>query len=182
MSAYQCDVQDASSISAVVDTVLRDFGRLDIVVANAGVTLEKDALDLSPEDFRKVMAVNLDGAFFTAQAAGKAFKAQWEAVGEEGEKKFQGGSLVITSSVSSSLVNLPQKQAAYNGSKAGIEQTAKCLAVEFVPFARVNCVCPGFIATDSKYPRESGKVQESAGLILQCSTLYQRSIRRSGSI
>jgi sorbose reductase len=140
-------VQDSAAIGATIDSVLADFGRLDIVVANAGVTLEKDALEYTPDEFRRVMSVNLDGAFYTAQAAGRAFKGQREGVNAKG---FEGGSLIVTSSVSSHLVNLPQKQAAYNASKAGIEQLAKCLAVEWVGFARVNCVCPGFIATDSE--------------------------------
>jgi sorbose reductase len=153
VSAYQCEVQDSAAIGATVDSVLAEFGRLDIVVANAGVTLEKDALEYTPDEFRRVMSVNLDGAFYTAQAAGRAFRGQKEGVNA---KAFDGGSLIVTSSVSSHLVNLPQKQAAYNASKAGIEQLAKCLAVEWVRFARVNCVCPGFIATDSEL-REMGE-------------------------
>lgn len=84
------------------------------------------------------MRVNLDGAFFTAQAAGKIFKKQGS------------GNVIFTSSVSSKLVNVPQKQAPYNASKAAVSQLAKCLAVEWVDFARVNIISPGFIATDSE--------------------------------
>jgi len=82
------------------------------------------------------MQVNLDGAFYTAQAAARVFK----------EQGF--GNVIFTASVSASLVNLPQKQAAYNASKAGVVQLAKCLSVEWVDFCRVNCVSPGFIETD----------------------------------
>lgn len=149
IAAYKCDVKDADAVEATTQQVLADFGRLDIVVANAGVTLEKDALDISPAEFRSVLDVNLDGAFYTAQAAGKAFRKQRETAAAAGPDAFSCGRLIVTSSVSASLVNLPQKQAVYNASKAGIEHLAKCLAVEWVGFARVNCVCPGFIATDS---------------------------------
>ena len=143
--AYKADVRDPKSITEATEQALKDLGRLDIVIANAGVALERDALEYTVEEYRSVMDVNLDGAFFTAQAAGRVFKRQKE-VGSG----FAGGNLIITSSVSSTLVNLPQRQAVYNASKAGVEQLAKCLAVEWVPFARVNCVSPGFIATDSE--------------------------------
>jgi sorbose reductase len=74
------------------------------------------------------MRVNLDGAFFTAQAAARIFKAQGH------------GNVIFTASVSAILVNVPQKQAAYNASKAGLVHLAKSLAVEWVDFARVNCM------------------------------------------
>ena len=79
---------------------------------------------------------NLDGAFYTAQAAARIFKKQGY------------GNVIFTASVSATLVNVPQKQAAYNASKAGVVQMAKCLSVEWVDFCRVNCISPGFIATD----------------------------------
>lgn len=82
------------------------------------------------------MKVNLDGAFYTAQAAARIFKKQGY------------GNVIFTASVSATLVNIPQKQAAYNASKAGVVQMAKCLSVEWVDFCRVNCISPGFITTD----------------------------------
>lgn len=82
------------------------------------------------------MSVNLDGAFYTAQAAGRIFKSQGH------------GNIIFTASVSAVLVNLPQKQAAYNASKAAVVHLAKSLAVEWVDFCRVNCISPGYIATD----------------------------------
>lgn len=75
---------------------------------------------------------------WTAQAAGKIFKRQGQ------------GNLIITSSVSATLVNIPQTQAAYNASKAAAVHLGKSLAVEWADFARVNCISPGFIMTDSK--------------------------------
>lgn len=116
--------------------IAKDFGKLDIVVANAGIASHYAAEDYTNEQWSEIMKVNLDGAFWTAQAAARIFKPQGF------------GNLIFTASVSAILVNVPQKQAAYNASKAGVVQLARCLAVEWVDFCRVNCISPGFIATD----------------------------------
>ncbi|KAL1607960.1 hypothetical protein SLS60_002899 [Paraconiothyrium brasiliense] len=136
VKAYKASVENKEEIASVLQQIAKDFGGLDIVVANAGIANHHAAEDYTEEQWRKVMAVNLDGAFYTAQAAGNIFKKQGH------------GNLIFTASVSAILVNVPQKQAAYNASKAGVVQLARCLSVEWVEFARVNCVSPGFIATD----------------------------------
>lgn len=140
--AYQCNVSNKQQITQCVDNVVVDFERLDIVVPNSGITSQAPAEDFSEEDYRNTMSVNLDGAFFTAQAAANSFKKQ------KAEGKLDQGRIVFTASVSSLIVNIPQSQAPYNASKAGLVRLAKCLSVEWVDFARVNCVSPGFIATD----------------------------------
>ncbi|KAF9730948.1 hypothetical protein PMIN06_004602 [Paraphaeosphaeria minitans] len=140
VKAYKASVETKEEIASVLRQISEDFGGLHIVVANAaasiGVANHHAAEDYTEEQWRKVMAVNLDGAFYTAQAAGNIFKNQGH------------GNLIFTASVSAILVNVPQKQAAYNASKAGVVQLARCLSVEWVEFARVNCVSPGFIETD----------------------------------
>lgn len=137
-------MKDPKAIAATLLQVANDFGKLDIVVANAGIASHHPAEEYTTEQWSEIMKVNLDGAFWTAQAAAKIFKPQGF------------GALIFTASVSAILVNVPQKQAAYNASKAGLLQLAKCLAVEWVDFCRVNCVSPGFIATDmlSVHPEE----------------------------
>lgn len=140
--AYQCNVSKKEQIIKCVDHVIEDFERLDVVVPNSGVTFQAPAEEFSEEDYRSIMTVNLDGAFFTAQAAANCFKKQ------KAEGKLDQGRIVFTTSVSSLIVNIPQSQAPYNASKAGLVRLAKCLSVEWVDFARVNCVSPGFIATD----------------------------------
>lgn len=144
VKAYKAAVENKDEITRVINTVAADFGGLDIVVANAGIANHHPAEDYTEQEWRHIMAVNLDGAFYTAQAAGVIFKAQGH------------GNVIFTASVSAMLVNLPQKQAAYNASKAGVVQLARCLSVEWVDFARVNCISPGFIATDmlDVHPRE----------------------------
>lgn len=98
--SYRSDVRDLKAIAATINKVVRDFGKLDIMVANAGITTHIAALDQTPESFSEVMKVNLDGAFYTAQAAGKIFEKQGH------------GNIIFTASVSAFLVNVPQKQAA----------------------------------------------------------------------
>ena len=125
---------------------MKDFGRLDVVVPNAGIACHVPAEDFTEEEYRNIMAVNLDGAFFTAQAAAQAFKKQ------KASGILQQGRIVFTASVSSLIVNHPQKQAPYNASKAGLVRLAKCLAVEWVDVAGVNCVAPGFIPKNGEIP------------------------------
>jgi sorbose reductase len=143
IKAYRTDVKSKQAIAGTINQIAEDFGRLDICVANAGIAAHHDALDYTEDDWRTMMAVNVDGAMYTAQAAGAIFKAQ--GAGPH--------SMIFTASVSAILVNIPQRQAPYNASKAAVVHLAKSLAVEWTEFARVNCISPGFISTDSTQPQ-----------------------------
>jgi sorbose reductase len=136
--AYRADVTSRQGIAAALAQVARDFGALNIVVANAGVCSNVRSGEYDEEAWGYINRVNYDGVMWTAQAAEKIFRAQGK------------GNLIITASVSSVLCNYPQEQAAYNASKAAVAHLGKCLAVEWAGFARVNMVSPGYIATDSK--------------------------------
>ncbi|KAK5116033.1 hypothetical protein LTR62_000489 [Meristemomyces frigidus] len=138
VKAYRSDVTNKETITATINQIAKDYGRLDICVANAGIASHYDSLDYTADQWHEIMRVNLDGAMFTAQAAGNIFKRQGPGA----------GSMIFTASVSGILVNVPQRQAAYNASKAAVIHLAKSLAVEWVEFGRVNCVSPGFIETD----------------------------------
>ena len=135
--SYRCFVHEKESVIAAVNQAAKDFGgRLDIVVANAGIAEHCPAEDYPEDRFRAMFDVNFNGAFWTAQAAANIMKET---------KEFQRGSIIFTCSVSALLVNIPQKQAAYNASKAAVLHLAKSLAVEWVDFTRVNCVSPVWI-------------------------------------
>ncbi|KAK4508441.1 hypothetical protein PRZ48_002179 [Zasmidium cellare] len=146
VKTYQSDVRVKETITSTINQIAKDFGKLDICVANAGIASHYDSLEYTVEQWQDIMKVNLDGAMYTAQAAGKIFKEQGPGA----------GSMIFTASVSATLVNVPQRQAAYNASKAAVVHLAKCLAVEWVDFGRVNCISPGFIETDmlSVHPKE----------------------------
>ncbi|ETS80443.1 Sorbose reductase [Pestalotiopsis fici W106-1] len=133
--AYQCDVSNFDQVSAVVDTVVKDFGKLDVMVANAGKPSRAAGLDDKLEDYHRIVDIDLHGAFYCARAAGEIFRKQGS------------GNLIFTGSMSGHIANVPQLQACYNACKAGVIHLAKSLAVEWAGFARVNCVSPGYINT-----------------------------------
>jgi sorbose reductase len=139
VEAVRADVTKRDDIAAAINHFVSSFGRLDVVVANAGVCRQISSLEYNEASWAKDFAVNVDGVMWTAQAAGIVFKSQGF------------GNLVITASVSSVLVNFPQPQTSYNSSKAAAAHMAKNLAVEWVDFARVNAVSPGYVATDSTH-------------------------------
>lgn len=137
VKAYKTDVRDKDNIDETLQQVAKDFGRLDICVANAGIVSHHDSLEYTQEQWSDIVRVNLDGAMYTAQAAGKIFRSQGPG----------SGRMIFTASVSGSG-QCPQKQSAYNATKAAVIHLAKSLAVEWVDFATVNCISPGFIETD----------------------------------
>lgn len=132
VKAYQCNVTDRLAVLAVTEKTAEELGGLDIVIANAGIGEHYDADTYPEEAFRRMLDVNFNGAFWTAQAAATVMK-------KSGKK---AGSIIFTASVSALLVNVPQRQAAYNASKAAVVHLAKSLAVEWTDFARVNCISP----------------------------------------
>lgn len=140
VTAYRSDVSSREKIAATMNQICEEFGRgrLDIVVANAGVCAEVAALDYTEEQWQWNNRVNYDGVMWTAQAAARIFKRQGF------------GNLIITASVSSVICNIPQTQACYNSSKAAAAHLTRCLAVEWTSFARVNCVSPGYVNTLSQ--------------------------------
>lgn len=144
IQAYMSDVRSEKLIADTINQIVQDFGYLDVVIANAGVCSRFDAFDYDVESWTAINSVNYDGVFWTARAAGNIFKKQGN------------GNLIVTASVSATLVNVPQWQAAYNASKAAAMHLCKCLAVEWASFARVNSVSPGYINTlmVSKQPKE----------------------------
>jgi sorbose reductase len=136
--AIDCDVSNPDDVKKMSDTILKEYGTLDIAFNNAGIANSIPAEDITPEDFKKTMDVNLFGVFYTAQAAAKIMISQ-----------NKGGSIISTASMSAHIVNLPQTISDYCASKAAVMHMTKALAVEWARFnIRVNCVSPGYIATE----------------------------------
>ncbi|KAL5337276.1 hypothetical protein BJX70DRAFT_369891, partial [Aspergillus crustosus] len=133
--AYKVDVSNFEQVEATVSKVVQDFGKIDVFIANAGMAISKPILEQTIEEYRKQMSVNVDGVLFCAKSAGTLFKSQGF------------GNLIITSSMSSHIVNVPVDQPVYNGSKAFVTHFGKSLAREWRDFARVNIVSPGFFDT-----------------------------------
>jgi len=133
--AYKCDVGDYASVQKLVADVIKDFGKIDAFVANAGRTANCGILDGNIEAWNEVIQTDLNGTFHCAKAVGHHFK-------ERGT-----GSLVITASMSGHIANFPQEQTSYNVAKAGCIHMARSLANEWRDFARVNAISPGYIDT-----------------------------------
>jgi len=134
--AVSGDSSDLSIIQKLIDAAVSNFGRLDIAIANAGITLYGDFFDYRPEDFFEVTKVNLGGTFFLAQAAARQMKKQGE-----------GGALLFTSSVTGHQAH--KNLAAYGMSKAAVEMLAKNLVMELSPYKiNVNTIAPGATLTE----------------------------------
>lgn len=130
------DAGDFHFIQRLVDFSIEQFGRLDIAIANAGITLFADFFDYSPAAFEKVMQLNLAGSFFLAQAAAKQMKLQGS-----------GGSILFMSSVVGHQAH--KNLAAYAITKAGLEMLAKNLVIELSPYqVTVNAIAPGATLTE----------------------------------
>jgi NAD(P)-dependent dehydrogenase (short-subunit alcohol dehydrogenase family) len=130
------DVADVNFIRSLVDKAVTAFGRLDIVIANAGITLFGDFFSYSQESFNRVMQVNLGGSFFLAQAAARQMKRQ-----------SGGGSILFMSSVTGHQAH--KDLSAYGMSKAALEMLARNLVIELSPYhITVNTVAPGATMTE----------------------------------
>jgi glucose 1-dehydrogenase len=134
--AFPGDASDVAFINKMVDAAIDDYGHLDIVIANAGITLYGDFATYSQESFFKVLHVNLGGSFFLAQAASNKMKLQ-----------PTGGAILFTSSVvgHQALKSL----AAYAMTKAALEMLAKNLVIELSQYKiNVNTIAPGATLTE----------------------------------
>jgi NAD(P)-dependent dehydrogenase (short-subunit alcohol dehydrogenase family) len=134
--ALSGDSSNLEFIQSMVDLAVKEFEQLDIVIANAGITLFGDFLTYSPESFNAVLQVNLAGTFFLAQAASKQMI-----------KQGSGGSLLFTSSVTGHQAH--KNLAAYAMTKAAIEMLARNLVIELSSYKiNVNTIAPGATMTE----------------------------------
>ena len=130
-----CDVGRKADVQGLIDHVLQAFGRIDVLVSNAGIFKAAPFLDVSEADFDEVLRVNLKGAFLIGQAAARAMK------------DTGGGAIVHMSSVNA-VMAIPEI-ASYNVSKGGLNQLTRAMALALADHGiRVNAVAPGTIATE----------------------------------
>jgi glucose 1-dehydrogenase len=133
---YAGDASDPDFIRALADFTVTHYGRIDIAIANAGITLFGEFLDYPEEDFFQVLKVNLGGSFFLAQAAARQMKEQQS-----------GGRILFMSSVTGHQAH--KNLAAYGMTKAALEMLAKNLVIELSPFGiTVNSIAPGATITE----------------------------------
>lgn len=155
--AIKADVSKEDEVLAMFDTILGEFGTLDILVANAGIQRDSKFIDMSLEDWRQVIEVNLTGAFLCAREAAKEFLRR----GVVPERSVAAGKIIFTSSVHQVIPWA--EHANYAASKGGIALLMKTIAQELAPHrVRVNAIAPGAIKTSiNKAAWESREAQAS---------------------
>jgi NAD(P)-dependent dehydrogenase (short-subunit alcohol dehydrogenase family) len=132
--SVQIELTDVASIRAAVEEVVTRHGRIDVLVNNAGLGTNHDALDATEEEWDELIAVNLKGLFFACQAAGRHMVGR-------------GYGRIVNMSSQAGRVGIP-RHAAYSASKGGVELLTKVLALEWGPHGvTVNAVAPTFVRT-----------------------------------
>jgi NAD(P)-dependent dehydrogenase (short-subunit alcohol dehydrogenase family) len=132
-AALRCDVADASQVVDAFTQVDELLGGIDVLVANAGISIRKPFLEIDEADWQRVLDVNLTGVFRCAQQAARRMHAA------------DGGVILMTASTNGLTGH--EYYADYNASKAGVILLARTMALELAPKVRVNAVCPGYVLT-----------------------------------
>lgn len=137
--AFTVDVTDLDSIKALVAAVEAEYGRIDVLVNNAGYENIQPFLEVTPQVYDDIMNVNLKGVFFVAQEAARVMKDH-------------GGGKIINIGSLGSYIGLAESSV-YCSTKGGVVQLTKTMAIELGPFhIQVNCLAPGYFITPMTQP------------------------------
>ncbi|WP_318765305.1 SDR family NAD(P)-dependent oxidoreductase [Agrobacterium fabrum] len=157
---YPADLATRAAASALVNRVIQDAGKIDILINNAGLANGGDTPLFTEEQWRDVMALNVDSVFWCSQAVIASMR------------DTGGGKIANVGSMSGIVSNIPQNQVAYNSSKAAVHMMTKSLASELaLDNIRVNAVAPGYIDTEMS---RGGMVHPVRGPIWREMTPMQR--------
>ncbi len=127
------DVADLKQVQAAFAEAIRLMGGVDVVINNAGISIRHNFLDITPEEWDKILAVNLTGVFYVAQTAARHM---WE----------RGSGTILQTASTNGIVGQPY-YADYNATKAGVIELTKTMALELAPKVRVCAVAPGYVLT-----------------------------------
>src|SRR2546430_16026765 len=120
-------------VEAAFAEAVRAMGAVDVLINNAGISIRHKFLDITPEEWEKVLAVNLTGVFYVAQTAARHM---WE----------RGSGVILQTASTNGIMGYPY-YADYNATKAGVIELTRSMALELAPKIRVNAVAPGYVLT-----------------------------------
>ena len=143
LTTLVCDVSNREQVDATFADAMERMGGLDVVINNAGISIRHAFLDITAEEWNRVLAVNLTGVFYVAQTAARQMV------------EAQGGVILNTASTNGRF-GYPY-YADYNASKAGVIALTQSMALELAPRVRVNAVAPGYVLT----PMQRAEYSES---------------------
>lgn len=132
-AALDADVTDLDQVRSAFAEAIKSMGAVDVVINNAGISIRHNFLDITPEDWHKVLAVNLTGVFYVAQTAARHMIEQ-------------GSGVILQTASTNGITGYPY-YADYNATKAGVVELTKSMALELAAKVRVNAVAPGYVLT-----------------------------------
>lgn len=141
------DVTSLKEVREAFAEALRLMGRVDVLINNAGISIRHDFLAITPEEWDKVIAVNLTGVFYVAQTAARHMVAS-------------GGGVILHTASTNGIIGYPY-YADYNATKAGVIALTKAMALELAPKVRVNAVAPGYVLTPMQRAEYSDEMLEA---------------------
>lgn len=127
------DVSDLKQVQSAFAEAVQIMGGVDVLINNAGISIRHNFLDITPEEWHKVMAVNLTGVFYVAQIAARHM---WE----------RGNGVILQTASTNGIMGYPY-YADYNATKAGVIELTRSMALELAPKVRVCAVAPGYVLT-----------------------------------
>jgi meso-butanediol dehydrogenase/(S,S)-butanediol dehydrogenase/diacetyl reductase len=140
------DVSDLLQVQAAFKEAIRLMDAVDVVINNAGISIRHNFLDITPEDWAKVIAVNLTGVFYVAQTAARHM---WE----------RGSGVILQTASTNGVMGYPY-YADYNATKAGVIELTRSMALELAPKIRVCAVAPGYVLTPMQRAEYSDEMLE----------------------
>lgn len=149
----RCDVSNELEVKNMINTILREFNTIDVLVNNAGIAIDTRFSDKTVENFRKILDVNLIGTFLVSKYAGEVML------------KNKSGKIINISSTNGINTNYPYSLD-YDASKAGVISLTRNLAEQYAPYINVNTVAPGWINTDMNKELDKDFITEESKKIL----------------
>ena len=149
----QTDISNEIAIKNMVDTVINEFGKIDVLVNNAGIVIDREFEDRTVEDWKKTLDINLIAPFVLTKLVGKEMMKQ------------KSGAIINISSTNGINTYYPTS-VDYDASKSGLISLTYDSAVQFAPYVRVNCIAPGWVNTEMNKELPEDFVKEETERIL----------------